>query len=130
MKPNCHVVYRDFDSSPALNEAISKKLDKLYRYTDDISSSRIVVDAPHKHKHKGRKFRAQVELVLKGQTVAFSSDNDSAYVALRDAFSSAERKVRQGQKGSRHRKPELVEEDVNTDHLEEEFDWDSYSEAS
>ena len=38
------VVYRDLDSSSALTETIDKKLKKLNRYFDNISSSRVVLD--------------------------------------------------------------------------------------
>ncbi len=95
MKPAVDVVYRDLDSSAALNEIITKKLEKLNRYTDQIVHSRVVLDIPHNHKHKGKQFRASIELDIKGHPVAITQDDESIHVAVRDAFSSAERKVKQ-----------------------------------
>ncbi len=95
MKPVVDVVYRDLDSSAALNEIITKKLEKLNRYTDQIVHSRVVLDTPHNHKHKGKQFRASIELDIKGHPVAITQDDESIHVAVRDAFSSAERKVKQ-----------------------------------
>lgn len=95
MKPAVDVVYRDLDSSAALNEIILKKLEKLNRYTDQIVHSRVVIDVPHNHKHKGKQFRASIELDMKGHPVAITQDDESIHVAVRDAFSSAERKVKQ-----------------------------------
>lgn len=95
MKPAVDVVYRDFDSSAALNDIITKKLEKLNRYTDQIVHSRVVLDIPHNHKHKGKQFRASIELDIKGHPVAITQDDESIHVAVRDAFSSAERKVKQ-----------------------------------
>ena len=69
MKPAVDVVYRDLDSSAALNEIITKKLEKLNRYTDQIVHSRVVLDTPHNHKHKGKQFRASIELDIKGHPV-------------------------------------------------------------
>jgi len=95
MKPAVDVVYRDLDSSAALNDIILKKLEKLNRYTDQIVHSRVVLDVPHNHKHKGKQFRASIELDIKGHPVAITQDDESIHVAVRDAFSSAERKVKQ-----------------------------------
>ena len=95
MKPAVDVVYRDFDSSAALNDIITKKLEKLSRYTDQIVHSRVVLDTPHHHKHKGKQFRASIEIDIKGHPIAVTQDNESIHLAVRDAFNSAERKVKQ-----------------------------------
>ena len=95
MKPAVDVVYRDLESSAALNETISKKLEKLNRFTDQIIHSRVVLDTPHNHKHKGKQFRASIELDIKGHPIAITQDNESIHLAVRDAFNTAERKVKQ-----------------------------------
>ena len=95
MKPAVDVLYRDLDYSPALNETITKKLEKLNRFSDQIMHSRVVLDAPHNHKHKGKQFRASIEIDIKGHPIAVTQDNESIHVAVRDAFNSAERKVKQ-----------------------------------
>src|SRR5437868_6101791 len=95
MKPAVDVVYRDLESSAALNEIISKKLEKLNRFTDQIIHSRVVLDTPHNHKHKGKQFRASLELDIKGHPIAITQDNESIHLAVRDLFNSAERKVKQ-----------------------------------
>jgi ribosomal subunit interface protein len=95
MKPAVDVLYRDLESSPALNEIISKKLEKLNRYSDQIIHSRVVLDTPHNHKHKGKQFRASIEIDIKGHPIAIAQDNESIHLAVRDAFISAERKVKQ-----------------------------------
>ena len=95
MKPAVDVVYRDLDSSAALNEVIAKKLAKLSRYSDQIVRSRVVLDAPHNHKHKGKQFRASIELDIKGHPFAVTQDDESIHIAVRDAFYTAERKVKE-----------------------------------
>lgn len=105
MKPVVDVIYRDLDNSTALNEVINKKLEKLARFNDQILHSRVVLEAPHNHKHKGKQFRASIELDLKGFPIAVTRDDESIHVAVRDAFMSAERKLKQvtqKQRGLRH----------------------------
>jgi ribosomal subunit interface protein len=95
MKPAVDVLYRDLEFSASLNEVISKKIEKLNRYSDQIIHSRVVLDTPHNHKHKGKQFRASIEIDIKGRPIAVTQDNESIHLAVRDAFNSAERKVKE-----------------------------------
>lgn len=95
MKSNADVVYRDLDASPALNDIIYKKMAKLNRFTDSILHSRVVLDAPHKHKHKGKMFRASIEVGMKGSPITVSHDDPSVHIAVRDAFATLERKLKE-----------------------------------
>ena len=95
MKPAVDLVYRDLASSSSLNDVISKKLAKLNRFSDQILHSRVVLDTPHNHKHKGKQFRASIELDIKGHPIAITQDSENIHLAVRDAFNTAERKVKQ-----------------------------------
>ncbi len=90
-----NVVYRDIDHSPALTDTIHKKLAKLSRFSNNIQHSRVVLDAPHNHKHKGKLYRASIELDIKGKPVVIHRDDSSIHTAVRDAFNVAERKLKQ-----------------------------------
>lgn len=105
MKSNADVVYRDLDASPALNDIIHKKIEKLHRFSDSIIHSRVVLDSPHNHKHKGKMFRACIELGLKGAPITVTSDDASVHIAVREAFATCERKLKEDanrKKSSRH----------------------------
>ncbi|SMF29309.1 ribosomal subunit interface protein [Alteromonadaceae bacterium Bs31] len=105
MKSSINVVYRDLDPSAALNATIQKKIDKLHRYSDCILHSRVVLDSPHNHKHKGKMFRASIELGLAGAPITVSNDDPSVHIAVRDAFATCERKLKEEsnrRKTSRH----------------------------
>ncbi len=95
MKSNADVVYRDLHSSPTLNDVIDKKLNKLNRFSNAIIHSRVTLDSPHKRQHKGKMFRATIELDVKGAPVAVTQDDPSVHVAVREAFAAAERKLKQ-----------------------------------
>lgn len=89
------VVYRDLDASQALTSTIDKKLKKLNRISSQIQSSRVVLDSPHQHKHKGKLYRAQIELGVKGNSFTLHQDDTSIHVAVRDVFKAAERKLKE-----------------------------------
>jgi ribosomal subunit interface protein len=88
-------VFRDLDSSPALTFTINKKLDKLSRFSSEILRSRVVLDSPHKSKNKGKLYRASIELNLKGKPITVSHDAASAHLAVKEAFSAAERRLKE-----------------------------------
>ena len=108
MQTATDVVYRDLDSSQALNNIINKKLEKLTRFSHHIQHSRVVLDSPHKHKHKGKLYRASIELDLKGAPVTVSQNDTSIHIAVREAFNAAERKLKElaaRRRGTRHHHP-------------------------
>jgi ribosomal subunit interface protein len=115
-----NVTYRDLDTSEALNAIISKRLQKLERYCSDIQRSRVVLDSPHNHKHKGKEFRATVEIDIKGSPITITQNDPSIHVAVRDAFDVAERKLKshaQQLQAKRQRK----RPDINTE-VADDFD--------
>ena len=47
------ISFRNMDPSPAVEERIHKKAEKLERFNDRIIGCAVVVEAPHRHHHKG-----------------------------------------------------------------------------
>ena len=112
--PYDNIVFRDIDKSAALADTVSKKLDKLERYCGDIIRSRVVLEAPHQHKHKGKQFKASVELALSGSPVTISSESESIHRAVKGAFASAERCLKERserRKAQRHQALYALEEE-------------------
>ncbi|NIB43849.1 30S ribosomal protein S30 [Pseudomaricurvus alkylphenolicus] len=107
------VIYRDLDASQALTSVIDKKLEKLKRFSSQISSSRVVLDSPHQHKHKGKLYRAQIELGVKGNAITLHQDSTSIHIAVRDVFKAAERKLKEvsGKKQHKHVRYETATEE-------------------
>lgn len=126
MKPAVNVVYRDLESSAALNSIINKKVEKLSRFSDGIISSRVVIDIPHNRKHKGKMFRASLELDLKGAPLTVHCDDESIHVAVREAFSSAERTLKKNEGRKRARRsteaPEVVDTEVDADLIYDDYE--------
>ncbi|MFD1217898.1 MULTISPECIES: HPF/RaiA family ribosome-associated protein [Microbulbifer] len=119
--PYDNIVFRDIDKSAALANTVSRKLDKLERYCGDIIRSRVVLEAPHQHKHKGKQYKASVELALSGNPVTITNESDSIHRAVNAAFSSAERCLKERgerRKTRRHQMPaisRMPEEEVEVE---------------
>lgn len=108
--PYDNIVFRDIDKSAALADTVSRKLNKLERYCGDIIRSRVVLEAPHQHKHKGKQYKASVELALSGNPVTITNESDSIHRAVTGAFNSVERCLKERgerRKARRHQVPTL-----------------------
>ncbi len=116
------ITVRDMAHSEALDEHISAKAAKLEQYFSPITSCRVVVEAPHKHSHQGRQFVVRLDITVPGNEIVVNHEHDEdVYVALRDAFDAAKRRledyarIRRGetrtrQAGARRRRSTPAEE--------------------
>ncbi|MFK4750836.1 MULTISPECIES: HPF/RaiA family ribosome-associated protein [Oceanospirillaceae] len=94
------ISFRDIEHSDGIETSIREKATKLTSTFDDITGIRAVVAMPHNHSYKGRLAHVSLEVGLPGETVAITHDNhdnsdhEDMYVAVRDAFEKAQRKIR------------------------------------
>lgn len=94
MKSILQITIRDMPHSDALETQIREKAEKLEKFYPQIISCRVVVDVPHKHKHQGRAFNVRLDITVPGNELVVNHDADEdVYVALRDAFNAAKRKL-------------------------------------
>lgn len=85
---------RDVDHSEALEAHIRGKVEKLEEFFKHIMSCRVVVEAPHKHHHQGRQFNVRIDIGVPGSEIVVNHDHaEDVYVALRDAFDAAKRRL-------------------------------------
>ena len=88
------VTYRGMDTSPALDAAVREKATKLEEFYDRITSCRVVIEESARHKTKGKQFEVHIDLKAPGGEIAVTREHDTdVYVALRDAFDAARRKL-------------------------------------
>ncbi len=87
------VTIKDFPNSPALTDLIEKKsimLDKFGRLT----RCAVVVNFVKNHPHHGKEYCVRINLTTPGRELAVTRvHNKDVYVALRDAFDGAKRKL-------------------------------------
>ncbi len=88
------ITVRDLPSSPALEDHLRKKAQKLNQFYQRINSCRIVITIPQKHKHQGKLYCVRIDLTVPGKEIAVNRKLDEdIYVAIRDAFSAVQRKL-------------------------------------
>ena len=94
------ISFRNMDPSPAVEARIREKAAKLERFHDRIISCTVVVEAPHRHHHKGKIYSVHIDISVPGKDhliVDRAKPGDHAhedvYVAVRDAFNAAVRQL-------------------------------------
>ena len=93
------ITYHGLEPSSALTELIHARAEQLERVSDRIHSMRVLVDAPHQHRHKGNHYRVRIELTLPGQDLVIGRDDDERdsdedpYQAVRHAFDALRRRL-------------------------------------
>ena len=91
--------FRHMEPSAAVEANIHEKVAKLERHFDRIISCRVVVEAPHRRHNKGKMFAVSVNIAVPGKelvvnhTGAKDHAHEDAYVAIRDAFNAAGRRL-------------------------------------
>jgi len=95
------LTYHNMEPSAAVEQAVREKVDKLAQFSDQITTCQVTIDAPHKHHHKGKLYSVLIELHVPDTEIVVSrspSENhahEDVYVAMRDAFNSARRQLKE-----------------------------------
>jgi putative sigma-54 modulation protein len=94
------IVYRDIDRTDAIDAYIRKHLDKLGgTHAGQVTSCRVALEAPHRHKQHGRHYRVRIDMTVPGAELVVDRNPDAgrghedAYAAIDDAFDHALRRV-------------------------------------
>jgi len=88
------ITIRDVDHSEALETRIRNKVAKLEEFSKNIISCRVVVEVPHKHHHQGKQFNVRIDISVPGSEIVVNRDHaEDVYVALRDTFDAAKRRL-------------------------------------
>lgn len=93
------VTFRGMPPSAAVEAKVENELRKLERCSDRITSCRVVIEQPERRHHKGNLFHVRIDLTLPGGELLVSREptqhhaHEDVYVAIRDAFNAARRRV-------------------------------------
>ncbi|MCE7913627.1 MAG: HPF/RaiA family ribosome-associated protein [Nitrosomonas sp. PRO4] len=94
MEVTLQITTRDVPHSDALEAHIREKATKLEKFYPHIISCRIIVELPHKHHHQGRLFDVRIDMTVPGGELVINRvTNEDVYVAVRDAFNAAGRRL-------------------------------------
>jgi ribosomal subunit interface protein len=100
MKLTPQITFRNLEPSAAIEGNIQKHIAKLDTFYDRIMDCRVMVEVPHRHHRKGHLYHLRIDLTVPGGELVVNRDppehqvNEDIYVAIRDAFNSAERELR------------------------------------
>lgn len=88
------ITFRNMPASEAIEAKIHKKAAKLDHYYSRIMSCRVVVEESQRRHHQGKLFSVHIDITVPGREMAVTrAENEDPYVALRDAFTTAARRL-------------------------------------
>ena len=99
MQQPTQITFRDIPRSEALEANILEKVEKLDQFYEKIMACRVIVERPHGHHHKGQLYHVRIDLTVPGGELVIKRDpkdhhaHEDPYVAVRDAFKAARRKL-------------------------------------
>jgi cold shock CspA family protein/ribosome-associated translation inhibitor RaiA len=118
-----HVTFRNMAASAAIEANVKEKAAKLASLYEGILDCRVIIEAPHRHHHKGKSFNVRIDLSVPGAELVVNREpkrlkpakvdnpelpeaamvehhepskhaaREDVYVAIRDAFNAAGRKL-------------------------------------
>ncbi len=98
------ITFRHMPPSPVFEERIRELAARLEKFSTRITSCHVVVEKPHQRSAQGGLFDVHVSVCVPGQTIvirrshAADPDHANAWVALRNAFNAAKRRLQENEK--------------------------------
>jgi ribosomal subunit interface protein len=93
MQRPLQIVFREMEPSPALEELIRQKVEKLEQFEDRVIGCRVTLATPHRHQHKGMRFEVNIDVVIPGGELVERHEHEDAYAAIREAFRALQRQL-------------------------------------
>lgn len=94
MKLPLQITTRNVSLSEAAAGTIREKAAKLETFYDSIMGCRVLVEAPHRHKHQGVAYNVRLDITVPGGEIVVKREpNEDLYVAIRDSFDAARRQL-------------------------------------
>jgi cold shock CspA family protein len=111
------ITFRNIDSSAAVEARIREEAEKLSEFYDSIMGCRVMVEMPHQHRQRGKRFHLRIDLTLPGGEIVvkhepslhgstqqtetekrrkqqeIAAPHKDIYVAIRDAFKATRRQL-------------------------------------
>jgi len=88
------ITLRNVGHSDALESHIRERASRLEKFHPRITGCHVVVEIPHKHKHQGNLFDVRLDIKVPGKELVLNREaSQDVYVALRDVFDAARRRL-------------------------------------
>ncbi len=95
------ITFRDIDRSDAVEAAVRQEAENLDKLYDRIMNCHVVVEAPHKHQHKGNIYHVRIDVTVPGKELVVDRDpkkhqaHEDVYLAISDAFDAMSRQLKE-----------------------------------
>lgn len=94
MKVPLQITARNFELTEAIEDSIREKAEKLDLCYDKIMRCSVLVEAPHRHHHKGVLYNVKIDITMPGKELAVTREtHEDLYVAIGNAFRAACRQL-------------------------------------
>ena len=99
MQTPLEIDFHNLERSPALEARVRKLAAQLEKFSPQIIHCHVTLEAPHRHHHQGKLFDTILRITVPGREIAIrhahpaDHAHEDPYVALRDAFKAARRKL-------------------------------------
>jgi ribosomal subunit interface protein len=96
---NLQITFRQMDPSPALEQRIRELMSRLEKFSAHMLRCQVIVAAPHQHGRQGALFELRIEITVPGEQIVIDRthplhhSHEDPYVALRDLFRAARRRL-------------------------------------
>ena len=88
------ITFRGMAPSAALEATVRDRASKLEQFHPHVMSCRVVIETPARHKQQGKEFVARLDIKVAGAEIAITREHsEDPFVAVRDAFDAARRKL-------------------------------------
>lgn len=89
------IAARNVELSEPIENSIRKKARKLGLFYDSIIKCRVVVEAPHRRRQKGVLYNVRIDMTVPDRELMVKREShEDLYVAIRDAFEAARRRLK------------------------------------
>lgn len=93
LKPQ--ITFRDIPHSPAVEQDILKKIDKIEQFYSHLMRCDVVIEQTQKHKHNGKIYQPRISVSVPGDKITITNvSNEDVYIAIRDAFDALRRRLK------------------------------------
>ncbi len=94
MRLQPQITLKDIPHSEAVEAKIRDKVAKLEQFSDRIMACRVTVESPQRRHHQGKLYTVRIDITVPGKELVVNRmENEDLYVAIRDAFDAAKRRL-------------------------------------
>jgi ribosomal subunit interface protein len=99
MQQPVRITFKEMEPSDAVEKWVEEHAAKLEKFHAPIVHCDVVIEAPHRHSHRGRLYAVRIDITVPGHQIVVSHQgpkdhaHEDIYVALRDAFHAARRQL-------------------------------------